>query len=417
MKRFLLQLSGVALASLFILPEWAVADDWPQWRGPNRDGICAETGLLESWPEAGPPRAWKAKGLGGGYSSPSIVDEKVFGTGYSDEKEIVWALSAADGKKLWSTPTGKVAELYEEVDYAEGPRATPTVDGGFVFVIGAAGHLSCLEAEKGTLVWTRNLVTDLGGKLMSDWGYSEAPLVDSDKVICTPGGPKGAVAALDRKTGEVIWQSKDLQDPAGYTSLVAAEIGGVKQYVVLTGASVAGINPKDGGVLWQEKRIGRTAVVPTPIVNGNHVLVSSGYAVGSQLFEVSESGGTFAVKKVYASKKLKNDFGGVIKIGDQVYGSSGVVLVCMDFNTGEDVWKKRTIGGGGLLYADGHFYLRNDRGLVALLKATPEALVEKGQFEESDRSDHKSWPTPVISNGRLYLRDQGTMTCYDVRKK
>jgi outer membrane protein assembly factor BamB len=158
-------------------------------------------------------------------------------------------------------------------------------------------------------------------------------------------------------------------------------------------------------------------VVPTPIVNGNHVLVSSGYAVGSHLFEVSGSGGKFTTKRVYASKKLKNDFGGVIKIGDQVYGSSGVVLVCMDFNTGEDVWKKRTIGGGGLLYADGHFYLRNDRGLVALLKATPEDLVEKSQFEEGDRSDHKSWPTPVISNGHLYLRDQDTMTSYDIRKK
>ena len=417
MIRSFLISSVVPVFQFLILQGDALGGDWPQWRGPNRDGVSTETGLLDSWPESGPPQIWKASGLGGGYSSPSIVAGKIFGTGYVGEEEVVWALSTSDGKEIWSTPVAKVAVAYGEIEYSEGPRATPTVDGDHLFVLGAAGHVSCLEVESGKVVWTHSLPDDLGGKVMSDWGYSEAPLVDGDQVICTPGGPKGTVAALDKKTGELLWQSKELQDPAAYSSVIAAELGGKKQYVVLTGASVAGIAPKDGAVLWTAERKGKTAVVPTPIVEGDHVWVTSGYGVGSHMFHIGESGGKFVAELVYDSRKLKNEFGGAIKVGDHVYGSSGVTFVCMDFKTGDVAWRERSIGSGGLLYADGHFYLRNDRGKLALIEASPEAFVEKSRFEQSDRSESKSWPTPVISDGRLYLRDQDSLTCYDIKKK
>ena len=225
------------------------------------------------------------------------------------------------------------------------------------------------------------------------------------------------VAALKKKTGKLIWQTKRLQDPAAYTSLVKASLCGKDQYVLVTGTRVAGIAPEDGKVLWQADRKGKTAVVPTPIIDGDHVWVTSGYGVGSHLFRVSESGGNFAAEEVYASKKLKNEFGGAIKVGDHVYASSGVMFVCLDFKSGEVAWRKRSIGGGGLLYADGHLYLRNDRGTLALIEANPESYNLKSKFDQPDRSERKCWATPVISGGRLYLRDQDTLLCYDIKKK
>ncbi len=414
-KSFITLLSATLLFTS--IQENSKADDWPQWRGPNRDGISTETGLLGTWPEAGPTVIWKAGGLGGGYSSPAIVGGKIFGTGYSNGEESVWALSLTDGKEIWKRSFAKVAEKYGDIEYSEGPRATPTVDGDFLYVLGAAGHLACVETADGKVLWTKNLVSDFGGEVMSDWGYAEAPLIEGDKILCTPGGKDGTVVALDRKTGSLIWQSNDLQDPAAYSSLVAAEIAGKKQAVVLTGASVAGIDVENGKVLWQIARKGKIAVVPTPIIHEDHVWVTSGYGVGSHQYKISASDGKFTAEEVYATRKLKNEFGGAIRVGDYVYASSGVAFICMDFKTGKVLSKSRSIGGGGLLYADGRFYLRNDRGTLALIEADQENYTEKGKFEQSDRSENKTWPTPVIVDGRLYLRDQGTLLCYDIEKK
>ena len=392
-------------------------EDWPQWRGAARDGVSAETGLLDAWPESGPPQVWKANGLGGGYSSPAIVDGKIFGSGYRDGEEVVWVLSAEDGKEVWSAAVAKVS--YDNIDekYAVGPRATPTVDGEMLYFLGATGELACLETASGKMVWKHNLAADFGGELMSEWGFSEAPLIDGEHLICTPGGAQGTVAALDKNSGELIWQSKDLQDPAAYSSVVAAEIAGKKQYVVLTGLSVAGIDPDNGGVLWKIERVGKTAVVPTPIVSENQVWVTSGYGVGTHMFEISESGGEFSVAAVYDSTDIKNEFGGAVKVGDHVFASSGARFVCLNFKTGEDVWKARSAGSGGLLFADGHLYLRNDRGTVALIEVNADEYVEKGRFEQTEKSEEKTFPTPVIANGRLYLRDQDFLLCYDIAKK
>jgi outer membrane protein assembly factor BamB len=260
--------------------------------------------------------------------------------------------------------------------------------------------------------------------MMSMWNYSESPLVDGDKVICTPGGSSGTMIALNKKTGEVIWRSKDWPDNASYASSVAAEIGGQRQYIQLTDASVAGVAAADGRLLWRAPRPGRTAVIPTPIVAGNLVYVTSGYNAGCNLFEVNADGTNFTAKPVYASKVMVNHHGGVVKVGDNLYGfSEGKGWTCQNFKTGEAVWQdKEKLGKGSVTCADGMLYLRTegDKGAactVVLLEASPQGWTEKGRFDQPDRSGKNSWPHPVVANGRLYLRDQDVLLSYDVKLK
>jgi len=324
---------------------------------------------------------------------------------------VVWALAEDTGEELWST---RIAAAYREMEYSEGPRATPTVDGGQLFMLGAAGNLVCLDAASGELTWKQDLEGELGGEMMSDWGYSESPLVDGELVVCTPGGAEGTVAALNRQTGEVKWRSAKLTDAASYSSLLSVEVGGRRQYIVLTGLSVAGIAAADGALLWRVERTGKTAVVPTPIFHDARVWVTSGYGVGCSLVEIREAEGSFGAELVYSNRTIKNDQGGAVRIGDHVYASNGALLVCMNWRTGERAWRERSLARASLVYADGHLYLRGERGEVALVEANPEAYVEKGRFEQSDRSEQKSWPHPVVAGGRLYLRDQDALLCYDV---
>lgn len=391
-----------------------VSADWPQWRGPHRDGISTETGLLTEWPEGGPPLVWKAGNLGGGYTTPSIAGGKIYGMGYRGDQEVVWVLDVKDGSEIWSTVVGPA---YREVGYAEGPRATPTVDGDRIYTLGAAGNVTCLDAKTGKILWEKNYPKDFGGEMMSGWGFSESLLVDGGHLICTPGGKQGTVAALDKMTGERLWQSRDLTDQAAYASLLKVEIEGVPQYIVFTAEHVAGIAPADGTVLWQAERKGKTAVIPTPVCKDNYVWVTSGYNVGCNLFKVTRSGSQFSAEEVYSNRDIKNHHGGAILLGDYVYASSGPVIVCMNFLTGEVAWEERSVGKGSLGYADGHLYLRSEKGPIALIKATPKAYSEKSRFDQPDRSDKNAWPHPIISDGRLYLRDQDILLSYDVTRK
>jgi outer membrane protein assembly factor BamB len=412
MKQTSIHIWVCSLLALCFLPLRGGAEDWAQWRGPDRDGISKETGLLEAWPEGGPPLLWKAAGLGGGYVTPSVAGGRVYGAGYRGEDEVVWALDVADGKEIWSARVGEANLLIQH----EGPRATPTVEGELLFTLGSRGNLVALETRTGKVVWTRDLVSDFGGEMMSRWGYSESPLVDGDHLICAPGGEQGTVVALDKRTGELIWRSEGLKDAASYASLVPAELGGQRQYIVLTGESVAGIGAADGQVLWRAGRVGKTAVCVTPIVQGNRVWVTSSYGAGSHLFEVRFNGGSFSVEEVYASRAIANHHGGAILVGDHVYAAHGPVLVCMELATGRVAWRERSVGEGSLAYADGRLYLRSQNGPVALIEATPGGYVEKGRFNQPDRSDSLSWPHPVIAGGRLYLRDMDLLLCYDITR-
>jgi outer membrane protein assembly factor BamB len=393
----------------------AETSDWPQWRGPNRDGVSTETGLLKEWPKDGPPLLWKATGLGAGFSSVAVMRQRVFTSGDKSDANYLVALNRVGGSILWSTRLGK-AGAPGWGGFA-GPRATPSVDGDLVFALGQYGEVICANISDGKEIWHKHLTDDFGGPL-PEWGFSESPLVDGDQVLLTPGGPKGTMVALNKNTGALVWQTKDWSDDAHYSSIVVAEIGGVRQYVQLTEKSLAGISPKDGAVLWKAPRKGATAVIPTPICAGEYVYVTSGYGIGCNLFKVAQ-GSSSTATEVYASKVMQNQHGGVVKIGDYLYGhSDGKGWTCQNFKTGEAVWQEKSkLDKGSVAYADGLLYCReeSENGVVALVEATPAGFVEKSRFKPIDRSGKKSWPHPVIAGRQLYLRDQDLLFCYDLR--
>ena len=396
-----------------LLAQSALADDWPQWRGADRDGISKEKGLLDQWPADGPPLAWKAKGIGGGYSSLSVSGGMLFTLGDLEDGSYAIALSEQGGTPIWKT---KIGDSGGHRKYP-GTRSTPTVDGGQVFVLNQFSDLACLDAKSGELAWSRNLVSDFGGKMMSGWKYSESPLVDGDRVVCTPGGNGGTLLALDRKTGKAIWQTKDWTDPAGYSSVIIATIAGKRQYVQLTGKSVAGVDPETGKVLWRADRPGKTAVIPTPVVADDIVFVTSGYGVGCNGFKITRDGDGWSADEIYANTEIANHHGGVVLVDGHVYGATGSTFRCVELKSGDATFNERSAGKGAVLYiGDGRFILRTEGGPVSLIEADPEGMKELGGFKQPERSEHRAWPHPVVANGKLYLRDQDLLLCYDISK-
>ena len=392
----------------------ASALDWPQWRGPDRTDLSKETGLLKEWPADGPKQTWIFKNAGQGYSGPAIVGGKLFTLGTRDGKEILLALDATTGKELWVSALGDILGN----GWGDGPRSTPSVDGGKVFALSGKGVLACVSLADGKSVWTASM-SDAGGEVPG-WGYTESPLVDGNQVVVTPGGKKGAIAAYDKVTGKMLWQSKDFTDGAQYSSIVPATINGEKQYVQLTMQSIVGISPKEGAVLWKQAFPGKVAVIPTPIVRDNQVYVTAGYGVGSLAIKIEPGN---KITPVFENKNLKNHHGGAILLGDFVYGhSDGDGWVCQDWKTGEQKWKEKSkFGKGAIGYADGMFYcLDEGSGAVALIEASPNGWSEKGRFKLDPQSAIRNpqgriWTHPVVVNGRLYLRDQDLIYCYAVK--
>lgn len=413
-KQFSLMMMLVAALMGTDLVFFSQADDWPEWRGSERrDGRSRETNLLEKWPEAGPRLTWKRSGIGGGFSGVAVADGKVFTLGDSPVATELHVLRESDGELIRGTKIGEPGSM----GGFPGPRATPTVEGDYAYVLGQRGDLACIKISNGEVVWGVNLKNDLNGKMMSGWGYSESPLVDAGRVVVCPGGDDGLMVALDKRTGEAIWRTTGVKDKAAYSSIVVAEIAGKRQYVQLTSEHVLGVEPESGEVLWQAERKGKTAVIPTPVVMGDHVFVTSGYRIGCNLFQVERTGSGFSVEEVYASKDMINHHGGVVCQDGYVYGySDGKGWTCMELLTGEVKWADKSIPKGSICYGDGKLYLRGESGpgLIALVKATPEAYTEISRFEQPDRSNKKSWPHPVIANGRLYIRDMDTLLCYDI---
>jgi len=395
----------------------APAADWPQWRGTHRDGKSGDTGLLKEWPAGGPKLLTKATGLGLGYAGIVVVGDRLYTMGDKDEASVVMALNADGSKILWSTKVGKLGA--PGWGGFAGPRCMPTVDGDLIFTVDQWGELVCVRTSDGKEQWRKNYEKDFGAS-RPEWGFAESPLVDGDHVIVTPGGSKGAMVALKKKTGEVVWQSKEPTDQTQYASIMAAPIGGARHYCQISMENVFGISATDGALLWKVTRKGRTAVIPTPIVEDDLVYFTSGYGVGCELYKISGSGNSFAAEKVYANKNMVNHHGGVVKLGQHLYGySDGKGLVCQDFKTGENTWaEKEKIKKGAVSFADGMLYCREeDSGRMLLVAATTEGYQEKGQFEQPDRTEKKAWPHPTIANGKLYLRDQDLMLIYDLKAK
>jgi outer membrane protein assembly factor BamB len=416
MQHHLVRLAAVAVILSFSPIAVGATADWPQWRGANRDGHSPDKGLLKEWPADGPKLLWKATGLGGGYTNVSVVGSRIFVMGENADGSFVMALNRADGQPLWTAKVGR-AGAPGWGGFA-GPRCTPTVDGDLVLAVGQYGEAVCVDAAGGKELWRKDYQKDFGGRL-PEWGYCGMPLVDGQQVILAPGGPQGNLVALNKKTGELLWQSKEFTDGIHYSSPIVAEIGGVRQYIQLTDASVAGIAAADGRMLWRAARRGAVAVIPTPIYHNGCVYVSSGYGIGCNLFKIATADGKWSAEPVYDNKVMANHHGGVVLLGKHLYGfSEGKGWTCQELDTGKAVWQEKgKLGKGSITYADGMFYLRAEdgKGIVALVEATPEGYREKGRFDQPDRSSKNSWPHPVVVGGRLYLRDQDVLLCYDVQ--
>jgi len=392
------------------------ADDWPQWRGPNRDGISRETGLLQAWPSAGPKRVWLSRDIGIGYSAPVVAGGKIFIMGTKDGKEQLFAKEAKGGKTLWTAPLGGILSN----NWGDGPRGAATVDGDKVYALGAKGGLICANVGDGKVNWRVEMVKDLGGKVPG-WGYTESVLVDGDYVICTPGGKRGTLAAIDKKTGEVIWRSSDWTDGAQYASVVPAELNGQRQFIQLTQKTLAGVSARDGSVLWRNAWSGRTAVIPTPIVRKNEVYISSGYGAGCRKITIGDA---HKVTEDYSNKNIKNHHGGVLLLDGHLYGySDGRGWTCQNLKSGDVVWDSKKLGKGCVFYADNRLYcLEESSGQVALAAADTGGWKEHGRFKlepqtELRKRSGRIWTHPVVANGVMYLRDQELLFAFDVKAR
>ncbi len=401
----------LAIVALFMFVQQGMAQsaaNWPQWRGPNRDGISKETGLLKQWPADGPALVWKAAGAGRGYSSFSVSGGRLYTMGLRGDREFIVAFDVSTGKEAWATPHG-TAPFHN--DRGDGPRGTPTVDGDRVYALGGNGDLSALEARTGKIVWSKNVLKDFGGSNIT-WGISESPLVIGNKVVVNAGGQGASIVALNKADGAVIWKSQS--DKAGYSSGIPVELNGKMQVVFFTAERAVGLDVNDGRLLWEyAKPSNRVANVATPIVKANRVFISSDYGTGGGVVEIKPDN---KAEEIYFTKEMRNHHSSSVLIGDHLYGFSSAILTAMKFDTGEIAWKDRSVGKGSLVYADGHLYCFSENGVVGLVEATPAGYKEKGRFRIAQGS-LPTWSHPVVVGGRLYLRDQDTIYAYDVREK
>lgn len=412
-----------ALAALVLCSSMvsATAGDWPTWRGANRDDISAESGLLKSWPEGGPKKLWDSKDAGLGYSGFAIVGNVLYTMGAdggeADSNEFMIAINVEDGKKIWQTNVGK----FLENGWGGGPRCTPSIsaDGSLAVGISGKGDVVCLNTKDGTEVW-RTSMADLGGQIPS-WGYCESALIDGDKVLVTPGGSLGTVACFNLKTGEKLWQSAEMTELAHYSSVIVVNHFGKKQYIQLTSNKVFGLD-ETGKLLWQHDFPGRVAVIPTPIYHEGVVYVTAGYGAGCMALNITADN---AVEKLYENKVMKNHHGGALLYQGHVYGHSDATgIVCQKLETGEQVWSddKKNNSKGAVAFADGMLYcLEEGSGDCFLVEASPAGYKEVSRFRLEPQTTRRNpqgriWTHPVICNGKLYLRDQEIICCYDIKQ-
>lgn len=427
---------GIVAILLFgLTPGNVFGEEWPQIQGAHRNNKSSETGLLGAWPDAGPRLAWSFKNAGIGYSSPAIVSERIYLTGGRGGKTELFCLNESDGTEMWSLALTEKSFDFEGNSWGAGPRAAPTVDGDMVYALAGDGTLVCASSD-GKLQWKVDMVNDLGGSIKGvdagepktyGWGFCWGPLVHGEHLICTPGSThgEGLIAALDKATGQVVWRSSDLNEESTYASPIVATIDGVKQFIVMTQFGIAGVAAENGKLLWYYKRERpySDVVIPTPVCQDGYVYASTGD--GCELIKVSKSdNGEYVAEEVYASRNMKNSIGGFVLHEGHLYGTSDRRgWVCQELMTGDLEWYQRSseVGDGSIIFADGHLYLYGERSAeVSLIEASTEEFIEKGRFPLPETSQllapsGKNWTRPVISDGKLYLRDQDLLFCYRIR--
>ncbi len=402
--------------------------DWPQWRGPQRNGVSPDTGLLAKWPANGPHLLWESRGAGRGYASLAITGGRIYTLGdhastANDEDEYLLCFDAINGKPIWKTRLGQAWNSGQP--NWQSSRSTPTVDGDRVYVLTPRGELVCAAADTGKLLWHKSMQQDFGGRKGDGWGYSESVLIDGNHLICTPGGDKATMVALDKKTGQLVWKAVwPSNRGAGHSSAVIAEVNGVRAYVQMTASGALGVRAKDGKLLWTYPIPPTTAVIPTPIVRGDLVFIDAGYGKGGALLRQVPSGnGGITRKEIYPlQKQLENKHGGVVLVGDYLYGdkSDSGRPWCAELMTGKVKWSRKGGPGSGsasVTAADGHLYFRYADGTMALVKATPEAYELVSSFKIPHSGNRPSWSHPVVTGGKLYLREGDYLLCYDLRRE
>lgn len=401
-------------------PSALTAADWPGWRGPNRDGVSTETGLMKEWPKSGPKVDWNSSGLGIGYSSVAVSNGRVFTIGRHEDQSFAYAFSESTGKQRWRTQIGSTSRI---------PCSTPIVDSDRVYVLDPDGDLVCLNVANGKIRWRRQFLDEFAGQLMSGRGYGETALIDGDRLICTPGGPNAMLAALDKLTGKTIWQSKISafgekgRDGAAFSSILLSNATGIRQYVQLVGRGLVGVAADDGRFLWGYNRISnQTANIPTPIVHGDFVFSANGYNAGSVLLRLKPDGNGIATEEVYFlnGSRFQNHHGGFVRLGESIFGGHGSnngLPTCVDLKSGKILWKRRGPGTGSasIVYADGHLYFRYQNGVMALIEATTEGYRLKGSFQIPGAGGD-SWAHPVVANGKLYLREKDNLWAYTISR-
>jgi outer membrane protein assembly factor BamB len=386
--------------------------DWPQWGGPDRNGVSKETGLLKQWPRSGPSLTWSTAMLGAGYGSVAVAGDRVFVQGMRNRQSVVTTLARANGAMGWVRIIGPAVDN----DRGPGPRGTPSIDGDRLYALTENGDLACLRAADGTVVWQRNILKEFGGHNIG-WLISESPLVDGNMVIVTPGGRGAGMVALDKMTGKTVWTSKDLSDEAGYASPVVADVQGVRTVMTLTSDAAVGVRASDGKLMWRYTPVANnTANITTPVYADNKVFFSSAYGTGGALLGLRATGQEVKAQEIYFTREMQNHHGGVVLVNGYLYGFNNSILTCLEFATGKAMWKDRSVGKGAIAYADGNLYILSEDNVVGLVEATSAGYREKGRFSIADQG-LPSWSHPVVSGGRLYLRNQGTLASYDVRQQ
>ncbi len=443
-----------AAALIWILGQVGVLEaaqfDWPRWGGPDRNGTSRETGLLKEWPPGGPPLTWKTEGLGTGMGGVAVSRGRIYATG-DDEEATAWllALHESNGQPIWKAKIGRGGNPGAFVR-PYGPRATPTADGDRIYILSQQGELVCFTTE-GKEVWRVHFVEDLGG-VMPTWGYAESPLVDGDRILCTPGGEETMMAALDKHTGKVLWKTRAAagsggesagpggprgpggrggpgsRSEAAYASPIAVDFAGQRQYVQLAGAGLVGVAADDGRLLWLYPRPANPQRIncSTPLYHEGQVFASSAYGAGGGLVKLVPDADGVRAEEVWFTRQMQSHHGGVVLFDGHLYGASGGneggALMCLDFRTGEVRWDGRELPGrpapkGSIALADGRLYFRTEQGAVLLIEPSPKEYLERGRFDQPERSKEPAWPHPVIANGKLYLRYQDRLFCYDIQAR
>ncbi len=381
--------------------------DWPQWRGPNRDGLAPTSHIAKAWTEAGPKQVWR-RPLGEGFSGISVSGSRAYTMYATQNNEYVVCLNTTDGSEVWSLRTG--AKFME--GHGNGPRCTPTIDGDRIYTMGASGELLAVEAETGQVIWKHNLRRKFKSQRPS-WGFTSSPLIEGNMVLVEGGGSgERSLMAFDKESGDVVWTAGS--DPIGYSSPIPVDVHGVRQILFFTGSALVSVAPLNGQIYWRYEWPNDHHINPaSPVFIGpDRVFVSSGYDTGGAVVEITKTEAGPGVSEVWFSKGMQNHFNSSIHHEGFLYGFDDSIFKCIAADTGEEQWKTRGYGKGSLMFADGHLIVLSDDGKLALVEANPTTHVEVARAQVLSG---RCWTSPSLARGLLYLRSLEEIVCLDMR--